>query len=218
MDFATYSKCISDMSGEKFLANSLEICKQIQDRYQVLAFAFIIFDEQNPQIRKVLRDNDYYEALSAASGDRLLVFTIADGRKTDSMKMLVEIDGTKKEIRQSYSEVLTSVFGNPIDIKYPAVLFFQFVADNTTKGCLVDLGQESVEESARNLQNLLKSISKVLDGVSEEYFGNKKEILDLVNAEVERQNLVATIINIGRSFDQVFKMVKKCLGLIPNGS
>lgn len=64
LDFATFEESM------------IEICKEQRLNGKALAFAFILYDLTNPEIKKLLDDADYWNSLNEISGDKICVFSI----------------------------------------------------------------------------------------------------------------------------------------------
>src|SRR5580704_1457649 len=61
---------------KSFESKMLEICNEHRKEDRALAFAFILYDFENPHLRKILEDRYYWEALNIISGKYLTVFSI----------------------------------------------------------------------------------------------------------------------------------------------
>ena len=64
------------LSFNSFKDKMIEICNSHREKNKALAFAFILYDFENPQISKVLNDEEYWLALNKISGEYLSVFSI----------------------------------------------------------------------------------------------------------------------------------------------
>lgn len=60
---------------DEFESDFLRICETHREEGRALAFAFILYDFTSPQVAKVLRDQDYWNALDQLSGKYLTVFS-----------------------------------------------------------------------------------------------------------------------------------------------
>lgn len=211
MNFETFSKSVSEMSGEEFLADSPSICHTLQSEHGILMFAFVICNEETPYLRKTMRDSVYFDALNAASGDRLVVFTVADDIKEDNKKYLLKVPGVDGALGDSTSAIL-SVFGLRTEVKYPSILFFQPISASIEQVLIVELGKESTEKSVNQMQAVFKSVRGVLDKITVENFPNKVEIFNQVEQHVYNQELRSKILAVGTNFLQVAALIRKLMG------
>ena len=60
---------------EEFAREFPKICRSHRETGRALAFAFILFDYDHPEVRKVLYDQMYWDALDKISGRFLTVFS-----------------------------------------------------------------------------------------------------------------------------------------------
>lgn len=191
-DFELYRAKISGLSGRDFLDRFEEICRELHTELGVLTFGIIVYDESTPELRKVLRDKDYWDALDKASGNHLVIFTLADRTEVRSeapreIRMITQFEGTSDSRTVSYSRLMHRVFGDEVLLVFPSVLFFQLVGDQVHNYRLVPLQRRDTFEAATAIQELFVSIANVLDRVAPENYGNQREIFNLVKDELSRQ-------------------------------
>lgn len=188
---------ISGYSGEDFINQFEEICGNLSQKYSILCFAIIIYDETNPEFRKIFRDKDYWDALVKSSAERLLVFTLKDSIETEyetQMHLMTSFNAVSPSKSKSYSKLLNKVFGDKARLAYPSVLFFQIENGSVSNYRLIPLSRKSVWDSCVSLQDLFKSISDVLDKILPENFCNKDEIFELIKSELLRQKYTMYIL------------------------
>lgn len=61
---------------DQFKGSIIDLCERHKDENRALAFAFLIYDFENPQIIKVLEDQEYWNALDKISGKFLSIYYI----------------------------------------------------------------------------------------------------------------------------------------------
>ena len=61
---------------KEFTGSINDLCEKHKNDNRALAFAFLIYDFENPQIIKVLDDTDYWNALHHTSGKLLSIYYI----------------------------------------------------------------------------------------------------------------------------------------------
>jgi hypothetical protein len=186
-NFDVYKKRIAAYSGEEFIKRFGDLCNKLYTDLQVLTFAFILYDEKTPGLRIALRNPDYWEALDAASGDHMLVFTLKDKREVESqqyIEMLTAFSGNSREPSKSYSNVLKTLFDSDALFAFPSVLFFQVIDGKIHDYRLVPLKRADIYDSMTAIQELFEAISTVLERVEPRFYGNQKEIFTLVRDEL----------------------------------
>lgn len=188
---------ISNYSGDEFLKNLERICEEFHSELGVLTFGMIVYDESTPEFRKILRDEEYWDALNAASGDKMIIFAFPDEVRASPIEqrpdrsltidMLTAIPRPEWTNRSSYSRLVKEVFGDEIELSYPSALFFQVKDRAIHDYAIVPFTRKSVWESAKACQDLFCSIAAVLDKIIPECYGNQAEIFNLVKDELSRQ-------------------------------
>jgi hypothetical protein len=188
---------------EGFENRFLDICKKHLETERALAFAFILYDFENPQMSKVLNDPDYWLSLNAISGNCLTVFSLhykpkkmykelfkkSFGDVNKEMRTIPTFDNPSKDA----NKLIKKYFGEDIDIKYPSVIFFQVVDNTVSDYRLIQLDESQIENSFLELKKYIKVAVDALIQIEPSNRNNLKEIFDLVdmNVKAERQSIVA---------------------------
>jgi hypothetical protein len=177
-----------DSFYEKFLA----ICKEHRDTNRALAFAFILYDFEHPQISKILKDEDYWLGLNSLSGQYLTVFSLHYKPKESikpqsSTRMFQYMTGIRSYTNPSESSnaLIEKYFGSDIQIKYPAVLFFQVHEDNIIDYSLIELDEQEIEPAFIELKEYIAKAVETLKQISNDNRQNSKEIFSLVSSQVQ---------------------------------
>jgi hypothetical protein len=217
-NFDVYKKRIANYSGEDFVNRFNELCKGLYTELGVLTFAFILYDESTPELRKALRDPDYLDALDAASGDHMLVFTLQDKREVEStqyVEMLTAFSGMSNRPSKSYSKVVNTLFGDETRLVFPSVLFFQVIDDKIYDYRIVPLRRGSIEESVGAIQELFEAMSNVLKRVEPRFYGNQREIFDLIRDELLNRKLNMYVMRGPATLLDLASKIKKIAGFMP---
>lgn len=217
-DTAEIRSQIKSLSGEDFVSQIEDICADLQKEQDILFFGFIIYNEETPEYRKVLRDPDYWDALHHSSGDRMLVFALEDNVETEykvdtSVEMLTEFSPSGSTKSKSYSNVIEELFGKEVRIGYPSVLFFQIVDDEVYDYRLVPLNRGEPRESMKNVQDLLNKISNVLDKVEEENFDNRREIFRLVDEKLRSDKVKTYVLEGAKKLIEIINPLSKLMSI-----
>jgi hypothetical protein len=148
---------------EKYL---LEHCK----RERVAMFGALIYDEQSVELRKLLREQDYWDALDRASGPHFEVFALRDrmevGFEYDNRIGLMTgapFDRAESK-RYWYSRLLKEYFGvEKTRIPYPTVLLFLVENGSVTHFRNIPLKAGALNETFERLRSLFSIVATTLD-------------------------------------------------------
>jgi len=182
-------------SFQSFYHKFLEICESHKKSDRALAFAFILYDFENPQIAKVLKDTAYWMSLNEISGKYLTVFSF-------HYKPKIRFNRPRRRSNENSMEylTLTSTFNNPsyesnllmekyfgagIQVTYPSVLFFQVHDEKVIDYTLIKLDEQNIEGAFLELKSYIKTAVETLKRISDENKANSKEIFDLVQGNVK---------------------------------
>jgi hypothetical protein len=196
---------VIDIRTGELYDSIVEICNEHRLTNRALAFAFILYNYKNPQIYKILDDEDYWRALNGTSGRYLTVFYIS---QPDSYfgQDLAESDG--KEQRglhglMTYEQLvplLKPYFQLDEKIDLPAVLFFQEHNGLLTDYFLLGLDENKLEESFWELQQYIQTAVDNLEMIKKENHQNSHEIFTQLKLGVEGQRTKRKIFKATQSF------------------
>lgn len=172
--------------GNQLADYLVELCA----RPQVSLFGALIYDETNVGLRRLLRDQDSWDALDKASGQHLEVFAIRDTEQygsdgSDHMEMMTAASLSRARDRGYYfSKLLHDYFGeNKTRLAYPSFLLFISEKKQIKKCWLIPFRRATSDETLNWLIDLFSSISDVLleaggaDAASQEVLSKLKERL-----------------------------------------
>jgi len=211
--------------GHDFLSfkdKMIQICNQHRVDNRALAFAFILYDFENPQLWKILNDTEYWMALNEISGKYLTVFSLNYREKQKVKKhrrsefkgfqFLTNIS-TKDSPSEGTNELIKKYFGDDIEVKYPAVLFFQVDKESVIDSLLFELKEEMIEPAFLELKEYIKSSVNALKQISSENMGNIKEIFDCLERDVESTKSVRKIKRVLKNSGNVIGLISSIKGL-----
>src|SRR5690606_4642301 len=141
-----------------------------QNEDRALAFAFILYDFENPQISKILDDRHYWLSLNGISGRYLTVFSFHYKPKIRKKKhpfsnsenrfdYLKDIANTPDPSSDN-NQLIAKYFGNLSNLKYPSVLFFQVHNGSVIDSELIQLDQSHIEDSFSELKGYISADRK----------------------------------------------------------
>jgi len=146
--------------GESLKQYFIEYCR----RQPVSIFGVLVYDERTAEYRKLLRDNDYWDALDLASGPDFEIFAIRDAiqaaiPKTMEMVTAASLSRSLSRTRY-YSKLLADIFGeDDTSLAYPSVLIFLVEKGCVSHSRLIPLRRGTVEEVFLRLQQLFELIA-----------------------------------------------------------
>ncbi len=188
------------------LYNSIiDICREHKSTNRALAFAFILYNYKNPQIYKILDDNDYWRAMNETSGKYLSIFYIP---QPDSYfgQDLVESDGKEKrglhglKTNEHLIPLLKNYFELDEKIELPAVLFFQEHNGLLTDYFLLGLDERKLEDSFWELQDYIQTAVDNLERITKDNHANSREIFNQLKTGVDGQRLRRKIFKTTQQF------------------
>lgn len=203
------------LNFDSFKKKMVEICSKHRAENRALAFAFILYDFENPQVSKILYDNEYWMALNQISGKYLTVFSLNyRRRKTNkrqrrddtTMQMLTSIP-IDYNLSTGTNELIEKYFGPDIEVKYPAILFFQVDNDSIIDSLLIELKEEEIQSAFLELKEYIKRAVDALKRIAPENRDNIREIFNNLELEVKNAKKM-------RSIKRRLKKVGDIVGLV----
>lgn len=179
---------------ESFSRRMIDICNDHQKQNRAMAFAFILYDFQNPQFWKILNDREYWLALNEISGKYLTVFSLnyrpqrrrrpfPDHGDT-YVHMLTDIT-TWFNPAEGTNALITQYFGHNLAVTYPAILFFQVDRNAVVDSLMVELREEQIEPAFLELTDYITRAVEALKRIQPENKRNIREIFDCLEREVQ---------------------------------
>lgn len=208
-------------SLKSFEERMTEICDEHKHRKTALAFAFVIYDFNNPSMRKVLNDRDYWLALNKISGKFLTVFSLnykeeqkkrkRSNPKFDGMQYLTSIN-TSEELTSATNRLITKYFGKA-NFSFPSVLFFQVNENEITDSLIVQLEEETVEQSFLELKNYIGTAVEALKLIKDENRGNYDVIFDRLAENVAAKKSNLKVKRVQKKFGSIVGLLAAIKGL-----
>ena len=177
---------------DTFYHRFLSICEEHKQNERAMAFAFILYDFTNPQISKILKDSDYWLSLNEASGRYLTVFSLhykpeptynEFEHDSHSMGFMTSFTSSSNPSQNS-NKLIEEYFGRELEVKYPAVLFFQTNSDEIIDYTLIELDERGIEQAFEELQNYIDKAVDALKLITDENKNNFKEIFSNLETRV----------------------------------
>ena len=184
---------IHELSTDIFSKGIIALCETHRKQNRALAFAFLIYDFENPQIFKILEDVNYWNALNTISGKYLSVYYIHSRENTFGEDLSVHNGHEHRWLypiddRMQLSTVmpmLKNYLALDEDVKLPAILFFQVEGKLISDYFLIELFEDKMEESFLELKDYLSSAVNRLKMIAPENYGNLQPIFDSLRQGVK---------------------------------
>ena len=206
---------------DSFVKKMTEICGTHKKEGRALAFAFLIYDFKNPQIRKVLQDDIYWDALNEISGATLTVFSSHyKAKKHKKIRKKYENRGfeymtaiSSFENPNSASNKIAKKYFEETKITFPSLLFFQVDDNKVIDSLLIELKEKTIEESALEIQEYIQSAIDGISKVTNENKKNYKEMFDLISQNVSARETKNHIKRVSKDAGSVVGLVSSVVGL-----
>lgn len=172
--------------GDQLAEYLVELCA----RPQVTLFGTLVYDETSVGLRRLLRDQDSWDALDKASGQNLEVFAVRDTEQYGSdashhLELMTSASLSRARDRGYYfSKLLHDYFGEEkTRLAYPSFLLFVVEKRQVKKCWLIPFHRATPDETLNWLIDLFSSINKGLSDAggasasSQEVLSKLKELL-----------------------------------------
>ena len=137
-----------------------------------MTFGCIVYDETTAELRRLLKDADYWDALAMASGPSFEVFAVKDEKRygqevpaTTEIEALTAASLSRYRSRGYYfSRLLKEYFGEEkTTLAYPSVILF-LVEDRRVTHCrLIPLSRDTTQRVFLSLQQLFGTIAESIE-------------------------------------------------------
>ncbi len=200
-----------------FKENLIELCNQFRDQDRALAFAFILYDFKSPQVKKVIEDSDYWNALNVISGKHLTVFTLhyKERPRYKPKNILTTLISMPifRPPENEIDDIMIRYFDNRQKIQYPAILFFQVDQNKVIDTMMVGLKHEKVEDSFLEIKKYLSRGVEALSRIDPQNKSNHKEIFDCLELEISNFQSMKLIQRMTRLAGSAVGLVASIKGL-----
>ena len=147
----------------------LDLCAQ-STHAGVVAFGCLVYDEGTVELRKLLKDEDYWDALDKASGPDFEIFAVRDEQKygqdaPDYIEMLTASSMSRSRSRGYYfSHLLKEYFDEEkTTLAYPSFVLFLVEDDRVTHCRLIPFSRGGIHETFLQLQELFATIATAIE-------------------------------------------------------
>ena len=172
-------------------------------------FGIIAFTDANPNIKKLLRDKDYWDCFDALSCG-WIIYAI---RPEYGQRISYSPSGTKSDKPQfDFNYDFLSDFGIKDTEHFPMLIVCALAENDKIESIRVDIDDSSVEVSANNLKELITEITGVLQQVDDRY-KSSKNVLREVEKDLSARNARVALKKASKAFIQFLTTVSSLCGI-----
>lgn len=186
---------INELRTADFNTGIIELCEKHRGESRALAFAFLIYDFRNPQIIKVLEDEDYWNALDVISGNFLSIYYIHSRERHFAEDLIATDHAERRGLHQINEKIgiavdelapmLKKYLVLDNNVKLPSILFFQVEGRLISDYFLIELSEETIENSFIELKDYIMAAVERLKMIDPKYYGNFKPIFESLKQGVD---------------------------------
>lgn len=195
----------------------IRICNEHKEQNRALAFAFILYDFNNPNIRKILEDDVYWMDLHTTSGKYLTIFSLHYKNKQFKFKDFMTRVDTDGMLNINTNLLIERYFGKDMDVTYPSLLFFQVDKSTIIDSLIISLTEKDLENSFNELKEYVNTSITALKKITPENKINYQEIFDRLEEQLSRINTKKNIRRVKDKATPVISLlvtIKELLALI----
>lgn len=159
---------IGSLSANELQKYLLQLCAHSQNA-GVVVFGALIYDERTAELRQLLRNEDYWDALDRISGPDFEIFAIRDEQQSryegsGMYEMLTAASVNRSHGRTIYFSRLLKEYFDEDDTRlaYPSLLLFLVYSGKVSKCRLVPLSYGTIDSVFDQLRALFSVISDTI--------------------------------------------------------
>ena len=183
---------VGSLSADDLKKYLLDLCAQSANA-GVVAFGCLVYDERTVELRKLLKDEDYWDALDRASGSYLEIFAVKDEEKHGQDEQALIEMMTASSIRRStsrgyyFSSILKEYFGEEkTRLAYPSFILF-LVEDGRVTHCrLIPLQRGGIHQTFLSLQELFTKIAEGIQKWRDAGGGTASKLWDVLKNDLRK--------------------------------
>lgn len=185
------------------------------------AFAFIIHDFTNPNIRKVILDSIDWQALHQSSGDTLTVFC-KDYKPNKHERLRAQLVrsgyqyvacSSSSESPISTSSKIAEAYFDQNAISFPSILFFQVNEHEVVDSLLIELKEKLVPHSAIEIQEYFEAAIHALKQVPEESKSDYEEVLAYISEGISAKETSSRVKRVRKKAGSIFGLATSIASL-----
>ena len=173
-------------------------------------FGIIAFTDANPNIKKVLRDKDYWDCFDALScGWIIYAIQPEYGQRVSYLPSGKASGESKFEFNYDFLKD----FGINDNEHFPMLIVSALAENEKIESIRVDIDDSTVEVAANNLRELITEITGVLQQIDDRY-KSSKNVLREVEKDLLARNARISMKNASKAFVQFFTAISTFFGAV----
>lgn len=155
----------------------------------VKVFGCIVYSNRHPWIKKVLRDDDFWNALNEISGSKWAIFSaraadgkyeIEDSSSPQAMSFLVPVWVEPQE-----NQELIDLLGLDSTEKPLFTIFTPIQSTNEFLKATLPLEDSSIESTYKRLKHVIGELTIAVERIEKENIENREEVFNAINMTVK---------------------------------
>ncbi len=183
--------------------NGLEVIKEnVKNANTSRLYGFILYTDSDPYVKKVLRDDDFWDALDEKSGQNWPIFAVRPitkektGIRALSNPRMINFIVSESE-RKISNEMVLKTFGLSSAKDLPCFVAFMWDDSDNLQSISVPIRGNNIDECYNSLREIVELITEAEDKVLPEYKRNV-ELFHIVADELSALQTRYTVKSIGR--------------------
>lgn len=184
--------------------------KEIMNASNIKTFGFIVYNEENPTLIKLLRDDDNWNALDKISGEKFYIFAVKP--KKGSKEFLKYPDGMLGFMVPVWQEPkdnnkLLEIFDITSTQKLPLFFVFTKVGPYLLKHS-IKINENSVDDAFNQLKSIFYKIDDISKKIHNEYSEHPAQVHDKIAEILQKENFKKTAYDVVALFGVLSKIIK----------
>lgn len=189
------------LATKEFLMDIVSTSIEHKKQNRALAFAFIVYNFESPQVAKILEDNHYWDTLNRTASKYLSIYYIhsdAESLNQNSVVFSPSIDGKAFNLMHGFRKVggpsdikipvLEKFFGIEEKINLPALVFFQIDDQSISDSIFIELKEKEIEKSFLEIKEAVSEAVNRLKHIDESNYQNSEEIFRELKTGLNKLN------------------------------
>ena len=177
-------------------------------------FGIIAYTDANPNIKKVLRDSDYWDSFNHLSAG-WIIYAIRP-EYGQHVTYFTDENGYKRE-RSSFefNYDFLQDFGISQEESFPIFIIAALVEDDRIQAIRIPIDDSSIETANESIRHIIETATQVISGVEPKY-RSSTHVLREVEAQMNALKASASFSKASRAFKRFFQTVTTAITVASN--
>lgn len=173
-------------------------------------FGIIAYTDANPNIKKLLRDCDYWDCFDTLSCGWIIYAIRPEYGKRVSFSARDDSDNLP---RFEYNYDFLADFGINTSESFPMLIVCALAENESVEAIRIPLDDSAFDEAAKNLIEIVKDVTKVLSCIDDGY-KSSTNVLREVEREMSARRAKISLKKASKAFVEFFSLVASAKGLV----